>query len=176
MKELNQQQIDYIRFRLEGFDHIQSVRKAYPKLTQGSVYVIGCRLKKNPQIQERLKQGEREMRGKIINKQSRFIDILRDLCPPIEVAKRLAELIFSNDSRIADSAIEKYLRLSSEYPSEKLNVLVQASRERAEVLSETDIKQLENRAAKEREQITTIEHKDIEEAETKDPAKKPKQS
>lgn len=155
-KDLNKQQRDYIAYRLEGLEHISAVKKAYPNLTQGSAYVIGCRLKKNPQVQEQIKLGEKELRGRIFDKTAKFIDVLKQLCPPTDVAKKLAELIFSGDSRVADSAIEKYLKLSSEYPDAKLGIYRDYEREREQILSPADLPRLiaEQQAEQQRQIIT----------------------
>lgn len=171
-KELNKQQRDYISYRLGGDEHITAVRKAYPTLTDESTYVIGCRLKKNPKVQEELRRGEDLLRERMVDKEAAFIDVLRELMPPSEAAARLCELIRSSDKRVVEAGLEKYLKLCSLYPSERLNVLVQADRERAEVLSEADIKKLtEKSEEKQREEVLKIE-----EGEVKEPAAEDKET
>jgi len=158
-KELNKQQRDYIASRLQGDEHMTAVRKAYPNLTKGSAYVIGCRLKKHPLVQEQLKIGDKELRGRIFDKTAKFIDILRELCPPRQVAEKLAELVFSGDDRVASEAIEKYLKLSSEYPPATLGVYRDFEKEREKILSPADLPRLlaEQQAELKRAEIMKVE-------------------
>lgn len=154
-RDLTPQQRDYITARLEGLEHISAVKKAYPNLTRGSAYVIGCRLKKNIAVQSQLKEGTDALRGRLFDKTGKFIDVLKQMCPPIEVAKKLAELMFSDDQRVADSAIEKYLKLASEYPSEKIGLFRAYEEEREKILSPADIPRLiiERQAEEQRKKV-----------------------
>jgi len=166
MRELNKQQRDYIAYRLEGLEHIPAVKKAYPNLTKESVYVIGSRLKKNLLVREQLEKGEKELRSVIINKQAKLIDILRELCPPVEIAKKIAELVFSGDSRVAMQAIDTYCKLANEFPDAKIGIYRDFQAEREKVLSPVDVEKLlaQKAAEIEREKILT----EVEEGEVRE--------
>jgi hypothetical protein len=139
---MTEKQQKYLQFRLEGLSHIEAVKKAYPNLTKGSLYVISYRLKKNKEVNEELRKYQQELREKTANKEAKFIDILKEFAPPVEVAKKLAELIFANDKRTSDSAIEKWLKLSALYPDTKIGIYRDYEVEREKILTRADLEKL----------------------------------
>ncbi len=161
MKELNKQQRSFIAYKLQGLEQMEAVRRAYPNLTPDSAYVISSRLKKNPQVQEELSRGKDMLLEKTTDKEAKFIDCLKQLLPPSEVAAKLCELIRSSDKRIVDSALDKYLKLSSLYPDTKIGLYRDLEAERQKVISPADLNKLLSERLAEQKRTEIIEEGEI---------------
>ncbi|GAH48011.1 unnamed protein product [marine sediment metagenome] len=169
MKTLTKKQNEYVELRGKGLGSIDAVMRAYGCSNRNSAGVISHRLLKNEKVMEELRKNQELLRQKTINKEAKFIDILKEFAPPIEVARRLAELIFADDKRTADSGIEKWIKLSALYPDVRVGLYRDLEKEREQVLTEADIKKLEEQKRLE-ERLPVI----IEEAEAIEGAKEKK--
>lgn len=171
-KRLTKKQKGVIDLIIKGVEPLDAVQSSYDcagKDPRASARVILHKLFQNDLFNKELTKAKHSLREKMINKQARFIDILKEYAPPVEVAKRLAELIFEGDKRTSDSAIDKYLKLSAEYPERELGITMKLEKQREKVLTSADIeKQIEERVKQrlaERERKRLLKEGKVEEAE-----------
>ena len=143
MKTFTKKQKAFIDEISRGSDKVDAVQKVYNTTSRASANVIANRLLENDMVSKELAQRQTLLSEKMVDKQSKFIDILRQIAPPQQVARKLAELIFSSDSRVSDSAIEKWLKLGNLYPDQKIGVYQDLEREREQILTEGDVKRIE---------------------------------
>lgn len=144
-KSLTKKQLKVLDLILGGMAGRDAVMQVYNCKSRNSAGVIAHKLFKNELFIEELRERQKLLRQQIIEKEAKFIDILKEFAPPRRVAEKLAELIFSGDKRTADSAIEKYLKLSALYPDTKIGLYHDLQRQRESVLTEADLLRLEAR-------------------------------
>lgn len=162
-KELSNKELKFIELIVAGKNKTDAVMESYKPKNRNVGSVMANRLMKKEKVMNELNKRQEMLRQKTTNKEMRFIEILKSYAPPIEVAKRLAELIFERDKRTSDSAIEKYLRLSAEYPDTRQTLTIQLEKEREKILSEADIKKLveQERLEEERKRLLGVEEGEI---------------
>lgn len=163
-KRLTKKQEKFINLvGVERVDPVDAVMSSYDCSSRNSARVLLNRLLNNEKVNNRLIEVRQKLTDKIINKEAKFISILKELAPPTKVAERLAGLIFEGDARVADSAIEKYLKLSAEYPDAKSSITLTLEKEREKVLTEADIKKLveKKKLEEEREKLLELEEGEV---------------
>ena len=142
MKKLTEKQLKFVELVGEGTQGVDAVMTAYNCKSRASARCMLSGLLKNKTISEELTIRKDLLRKRSVNKQMKFIDILKELAPPLKVAQRLAELIFESDKRTSAQAIESYLRLSNEYPDAKIGLYRDFEKERELILSPAELPRL----------------------------------
>lgn len=159
MKQLNQKEKQFIDLitsgGIEGLDAIMEVYECKNR-NNGSVYLN--RIMKRENVIAELSKRQELLRQKKANKEMRFIELLKSFAPPVEVARRLSELIFESDKRTSESAIKTYLELSNEFPDKKIGLYKTLEEERNAVLTEATIEKLKE---PEEAKIITKEEKNV---------------
>ncbi len=137
-RQLTKKQREVIDLLLQGEDKIDCVLKVYQckgKKPRASASVIANKLFKNNLFIQELTTRRQALRERTTEKETKFIDILLQYAPPREVAKVLATLIFATDKRVADSAIEKWLKLGALYPDVRAGIYRDMALAREAILS-----------------------------------------
>jgi phage terminase small subunit len=154
-KELSEKELKFLELVVSGVNKTDAVMEAYKPKNRNTGSVMANRLMKKEKVKNELMKRQQMLRQSTIDKEIKFIEALKEYAPPVDVAKRLADLIFAEDKRVADSAIQKYLNIYSLIPDQKIGLYRDYEKEREKILSPADLPKLleEKRAEEKRKEI-----------------------
>lgn len=156
MKELTKKELKAIEYVLQGDSFCEATFKAFDCKNKNSAGALSNRVFKKEKVIERLKEAREKVNEKIADKTIKYIDALLKYISIEQIAKKHAENILSNDSRVSDSSIDKALKVIGGYPEQKIGIYRDLEKERELVLTEPDILKIEQGKEREKERLPVL--------------------
>ena len=119
-KDLTKKEALAVEYFLQGENQTEAVMKAFECKTRDSARSLASRVFSKEKVIKELAERRKSLQQKLTDKTLKFVEIVERYAPKDAIAKQLAENILSNDKRVSDTAIDKYLRLRGEYPPQKM--------------------------------------------------------
>jgi len=120
MEKLTKKEKLAIEYYLEGDNQTEAVFKAFDCQDRSSAESYASRLFDKPKVIKEISLRQNELNQKLADRNLKFVELVEKYAPRNIIAQKLAENILSQDKRVSDSGIEKYLRLRMEYPPERI--------------------------------------------------------
>ena len=125
LKPLTKKEREAVELFLTGENQTTAVFKAFDCKTKATAGVMATKIfskdKVKREIEKRQVEIQRKLNDKLAKTTLKFVELVEKYAPPHKIAQRLAENILSQDRRVSDSAIDKYIKLRGDYaPSSQL--------------------------------------------------------
>jgi len=131
-----------VEFVLQGDNRTEACFKAYECKDRNSAGVVANKIFKKTKVKNELTKRQAEVNKELTNKLAtrtvKLVEIVERHAPRNEIAKKIAEHIMSGDKRVSLGAIDTYLKLRDEFPSQTTkvaglfaNVIAQTEQEEA---------------------------------------------
>ena len=120
MEKLTKKERLAIEYYLESSNQTDAVLRAYDCKDRNSARSLASRVFNKLRVATELAKRQTELNQKLADRNLKFVELVEKYAPRNIIAQKLAENILSQDKRVSDSGIEKYLRLRMEYPPERI--------------------------------------------------------
>lgn len=123
MEELTKKEALAVEFVMQGNNHTEAVMKSYKCKTRDSARSLAAVIFKKPKVCDALAARQREIVERLADKDIDFIEMVEHFSGgKVSIARKLAQNLMSDDKRVSDSALEKYLKLCGLYSPEKIAI------------------------------------------------------
>lgn len=169
IKILTTKENEVVGLVLTGLSKTKAVKQVYNCKNDNSAGVLANTIFNKEKIKTEVRKRQQIIRQGSANKVIKLIDLIEGIMPPSEIAMKLVENIMSEDKRVSDSALDKYLKIRGAYATGKESKYdgAYAERERIiDVFSHEEEKVIEKMRA---------DKENIEEADIVEPEEEPKE-
>lgn len=120
-KTLTKKETLALEYFLQGDNQTEAVMKAFGCKNRDSARSLASRVFRKQKVSNALAERQGEVRERLIEGDMKFIDLVLKYTGGKEpIAQALAQNILSKDKRVADAAIDKFLKISAEYPPQRV--------------------------------------------------------